>query len=235
MPRNNPIIHRLPFLILLGVIAKLFVDTTVQFYGPFLIVFASGIGIGTVAMGRIVAMRSLSGLIAPVLGAAADRIGHRTVMRASLFVLGAAMIVAPITGSVVIFAVAIVISGAGQSGFTPNLHAYLSARLPYEKRAKGLGIVEYSWALAGIVGLFACGYLIEAFSWKAPFLVLGILLIGMSIAFGLLPAEEKKPIFDSGRRNAERRPRLTPARILNFLRPGRTTSARPGPRLRSRG
>ena len=47
--------------------------------------------------------------------------------------------------------------GLGIACFVPNLHAYLSARLPYSLRARGLGMVEYSWALTGIIGAVALG------------------------------------------------------------------------------
>jgi predicted MFS family arabinose efflux permease len=178
---------RLPFLILLGISAKLLVDTTAQFYNPFLVVVAGGAGVSTIVMGRIVAARSLVGLISPALGNLADRIGYRAVMRGSLFISGTALIVAPLAGSVLLFAVAVVLSGLGQFGYTPNIHAYLSAKLPYKKRARGIGIIEYSWALAGILGLFLSGRLIEAYSWRAPFFVLGPALIVMSLVLGLLP------------------------------------------------
>jgi predicted MFS family arabinose efflux permease len=189
-PRKHPFMNRIPFLILLGGTAKLLVDTTVQIFNPFLFVIASGLGIGTVSMGRIVALRSLTGLTAPFIGHLADRIGHRTVMRASLFTVGIAMILAPASGSLLVFAAAVALTGAGQSGYTPNLHAYLSSKLPYEKRATGLGIIEYSWALAGILGLLASGFLMEAYSWKAPFYVLGAGLLIMSFVSGLLPVED---------------------------------------------
>ena len=180
---------KLPFLIFLGVIAKLLVDTTVQIFNPFLIVIAGGVGISTLAMGRFFSLRSLAGLVAPLLGSIADRVGHRAIMRASLLTAGVAMIVAPATGSILVFVIAVILTGAAQSGYTPNLHAYLSSKLPYERRATGLGIIEYSWALAGIIGLFTTGYLIEAISWKAPFYVLGGGMVLMSFVFRLLPDE----------------------------------------------
>jgi len=66
--------------------------------------------------------------------------------------------------------------------------------LPYEKRARGIGIVEYSWALAGIAGLFTAGFLIDLFSWRAPFIFFGILLLIISIIYFTLPPShlEKK-------------------------------------------
>lgn len=217
-PRRHPFLNRIPFLILLGGSAKLLVDTTVQVFNPFLFVIASGLGIGTVSMGRIVALRSATGLVAPFLGHLADRIGHRTVMRASLFIIGLAMILAPASGSLFLFGALVALTGVGQSGYTPNLHAYLSSKLPYEKRATGLGIIEYSWAIAGIVGLLVSGFLIEAYSWKAPFYALGAGLLIMSLVSALLPVEDAQQ--KHGRRRAARTvsvPRLNMFRTMFSL------------------
>ena len=134
----------------MGISAKLLIDTNIQMFNPFLTVIAAGIGTGAVVMGRLVALRNLAGLAAPLLGSLADRIGHKTVMRISLLATGAGMIIAALSGNILIFALALLLTGIGHAGYTPNLHAYLSSKLPYEKRARGLGMVEYSWALAGI-------------------------------------------------------------------------------------
>lgn len=180
--------ERVGFLIAVGLSAKIVVDTTVQLFNPFLTIIAAGIGISAIGMGRLVALRGMMGLAAPLFGSLADRVGYRAVMRCSLLTGGAGMILFALTDNICIFALSMVITGLGQSGYTPNLHAYLSSRLPYEKRARGLGIVEYAWALAGIVGLFFTGYLIELYGWKAPFFVLGGALIGFSLFLGTLPA-----------------------------------------------
>ena len=119
---------------------KMIVDTTVQIYNPFLTIFAAGLGIRVVTMGRLVALRGLMGLTAPILGGFADRIGYRRVVRVSLLLIGVGMLLAAVSRSVLPFAVAMILAGVGQVGHTPNWHAYLSARLPYEKRAAGLGI-----------------------------------------------------------------------------------------------
>ena len=177
------------YLLSLGVFGKMIVDTTVQIYNPFLTIFAAGLGIRVVTMGRLFALRGLMGLTAPVLGNFADRIGYRRVVRVSLLLISAGMLLAAVSGSVLPFAVAMILAGIGHVGHTPNWHAYLSARLPYEKRATGLGITEYAWALAGIVGLSASGYLIEAYSWRTPFYLLGSALAVMSIVYGTLPSD----------------------------------------------
>jgi predicted MFS family arabinose efflux permease len=185
-----PLFQRLRYLLFLGVAAKMLVDTSMQIFNPFLVIIGSGVGIGTIAMGRLVALRSLMGLTAPVLGNLADKIGYKSVIRMSLVLNGIGMILAALSGNIFIFGFALVLSGIGQIGYTPNLHAYLSSRLPYKKRAMGLGIVEYSWALAGILGLFLSGLLIDAFSWKTPFFILGGGLLVMALIYGTLPKSD---------------------------------------------
>jgi predicted MFS family arabinose efflux permease len=176
----------------MGVAAKLIVDTTVQLYNPFLTIIAAGLGTSAIVMGRIVAIRSMMGFIAPIFGSLADRVGYRFIIRLSLFICGTGMILAALTSHVWIFVLAMVLSGIGQAGYTPTLHAYLSSRLPWEKRAWGLGILEYSWALAGIVGLLFAGYLIEFFNWRAPFYFLGGMLLFFALIYGTLPGKTFK-------------------------------------------
>jgi predicted MFS family arabinose efflux permease len=90
-------------------------------------------------------------------------------------------------------AVGLIITGVGLAGFVPTLQAYLSARLPYTQRARGIGMVEYSWALTGIVGLFLMGQLIAVAGWRAPFYVLSVGMIGMSFVLGALPSARTAP------------------------------------------
>ncbi len=196
----NRITQRVAYLIILGSGAKLLIDTTIQLFNPFLIIIAAGVGISAVSMGGVVALRGMIGITAPVIGALADRIGYKKVMIVSLLVTGLGMLMAGFSRNSTVFISAMIITGTGQAGFTPNLHAYLSSRLPYEKRARGIGIVEYSWALAGIVGLFIAGYLIEEISWRAPFILLGILLIFASIVFLTLPGRKTPSVKEETRK-----------------------------------
>jgi predicted MFS family arabinose efflux permease len=190
--KTTKLTGRVGYLIFVGLAAKLVVDTTVQFFNPFLTIVAAGAGISALAMGRLVALRSMTGLISPALGSLADRIGYRNVMQMSLFIGGLGMILTGFSGNIVLFAVSMILAGAGQAGFTPNLHAYLSSRLPYHRRARGFGIVEYAWALAGMGGLLAAGYLIEHYGWRAPFFILGGLYLFFSAFLGTLPAAQKE-------------------------------------------
>jgi predicted MFS family arabinose efflux permease len=190
--KHNKGVRRTGYYIVLGMGAKFFVDTAGQIFDPFLRQISSGIGTTVQTLGLILAVRSLVGLSAPLWGALADRKGYRTILQVCLCIAGIGTFVSVLTGSPFLFALFIVIGGIGVAGFKPNLHAYLSGMIPYEKRGRGLGIVEYSYALAGVAGLPAIGFLIEAFNWKVPFYLLGGFLVLMAAVFFTLPRAREK-------------------------------------------
>ncbi len=179
--------HKITYLLSIGIVVKLLVDTSFQLFNPFLTIIAAGVGISAVSLGGLVGIRSFIGLSAPLIGIVADRIGYRKIMQISLIISGAGLLIAGFSKNAGFFATGVIMTGLGQAGFTPNIHAHVSSKLPYEKRAMGIGILEYSWALAGMVGLLGAGLLIEGFSWRSPFIVLGIALLASSILLFSLP------------------------------------------------
>jgi predicted MFS family arabinose efflux permease len=78
--------------------------------------------------------------------------------------------------------------GLGSAGFVPTLQAYIGARLPYAQLARGMGMLEYSWALTGIVGLSLMGLLIAATGWRTPFFLLGAGMLVMVVVLRTLPS-----------------------------------------------
>ncbi|MEZ4664271.1 MAG: MFS transporter [Caldilineaceae bacterium] len=108
-------------------------------------------------------------------------------MRLGLAVAAVGALIVGVSSGIGLAAVGMILWGIGIVGFVPNLQAYISARLPYAQRARGIGILEYSWALAGIVGLFIMGLLIAQFSWRTPFFVLGLGMLIMALVLGVLP------------------------------------------------
>lgn len=185
MPERELSVRR---LLLVGLLSRLVVDSGVQLFFPFLPVLAQGLGISTVTLGRLLSLRSLTGLLAPAFGALADRHGYRRVMRLGLALAGAGYAVIALSPSWPWAAAGLVLSGMGTFAFVPTLSAYSSARLPYARRARGLGVLEYAWALSGIVGLSTFGVLIELAGWRAPLVVLAAGLGIAAGAFRFLPA-----------------------------------------------
>lgn len=172
----------------ISISARFLTDTVAQLFNPFLTIFAVGFGVDVVTLGRLLSLRLVTGIFTPVIGALADRHGYRRMMRLALLCVILGLLLVGSSRGIVALAVGMLIMGVGQAGFVPTLHAYLSARLPYAIRARGLGMLEYSWALAGIVGLFVIGQLLAVTSWRIPLFGLAGALAGIWLLFSLLPA-----------------------------------------------
>lgn len=173
--------------------SKLLVDIGNQIFNPFLPVIAAGLGISVVELGRLVGLRSAMGIFAPVSGALADRLGYRLIIRMALLVTAGGFLLLAFSSANWMVITAMVLTGLGMGAFVPNLQAFVSSRLPYSLRARGLGMIEYSWALTGIVGLSLVGLLIAATSWRAPFFLLAAGMVVMSFVFGTMPGAQHRP------------------------------------------
>lgn len=201
---NQPAEPSVRRLILLGLLTRTLTDSGVQAFFPFLGIIAAGLGVSEALLGRLVALRASTGLLAPLFGVLADRHGYRRVMSLALGAAGLGYLIVAAGQSWPITAAGMVLAGLGTFAFVPNLSAYLSARLPFHRRSRGLGIVEYAWALAGILGLSLIGLLIEWTSWRLPFSLLGLAFLLAALFYRRLPStgierrEEKKE--EAGRR-----------------------------------
>ena len=166
---------------------RLVVDTSIQLFFSFLQVIALGMGLNVVVLGRMLSLRSAVGLSAPLFGSAADRYGYLRVMRLALVLSAAGTFLLGSGGGFWSVAAGMIVSGVGLTGFIPTVQAYISAQLPFAQRARGIGILEYSWALAGIFGLSLMGLLFDRFNWQLPFIVLGAAMLAGWALLGFLP------------------------------------------------
>lgn len=178
-------------LIATSMIAKLLVDIGTQIFNPFLPVIAAGLGMNVVELGRLVGLRSAMGVFAPVSGALADRHGYRRVIRGALLMNAAGFLLLALSSAPWMATAGMILSGLGISAFVPNLQAFVSSRLAYHLRARGLGMIEYSWALTGIFGLSAVGFLIAATGWRTPFFLLAVGMAVMSFVFAAMPGIQR--------------------------------------------
>ncbi len=211
------------WLMAISIVTRLMVDSSVQMFNPYLPIFAAGLGTTVVVMGRLVSARSAMGIFSPFFGAYADRYGYRQVMRGGLIAAGLGLALVGLSPNVPVAVAGMILMGLGLSAFVPTLQAYLSARLPYHQRARGIGILEYSWALTGIVGLSLIGLLIAATNWRAPFFLLAAGILIMSWVFGMLPSarEDGSP---APAAPAQARP-VGFERIVDFFRLGENAAS----------
>ena len=166
---------------------RLVVDTSVQLFYSYLQPIALGMALDVVVLGRLLSLRSAVGLSAPLFGSAADRYGYLRVMRLALVLSAAGTFLLGSGAGLWSVAAGMIVSGVGLTGFVPTVQAYISGQLPFAQRARGIGILEYSWALAGIFGLSLMGLLFDRFNWQLPFFVLGIAMLAGWALLGFLP------------------------------------------------
>jgi predicted MFS family arabinose efflux permease len=193
MSRNRTLAaprHRLaayPALMTVSVLTRLLVNTAGQLFNPFLTIIAAGVGTDVVTLGRMLGLYNATSLLSPFFGTLADRWGYRLTMRMELLIGIVGLVVVGASTSLPMALGGLVVMGLGFFSFVPTLRAYLAELLPYNRRARGFGILEYSWALSGIVGLFLMGQLIAVAGWRAPFFVLAAGLLVAWVVYRELP------------------------------------------------
>lgn len=166
---------------------RLLSDTANQMFNPFLAVFAVGIGVSIQQLGVLLSIRSLSGLVGPLFGVLADRYGSLSVARAGLLLLAASLVGFSFSNSWLTALAAMVPMGVALGFIGPVLQAYVGGTIRFERRARTLSVAEYSWALAGIIGLSAMGWIISLVGWRGALLALATALVAAQFGLKFLP------------------------------------------------
>ncbi len=174
-------------IVALPLMARILTDTGFQILFPFISIWAQGLGVTTLQMGRLIGFRNLTGLAAPIWGTLADRYGYRRFLQAELLFIAIGQLLLAYSTVRSTQITGLMLTGVATFALIPTLQAYISTRLPYEIRGRGMGIMEYGWALAGILGVFSTGWIIERINWQAPFLLLALGMIALSFVFRTLP------------------------------------------------
>ena len=167
-------------------------DTGVQIFFPFLPVLAAGVGVSVAVMGQLLAIRTLTGLVAPLLGVLAERRGYRQVMHGGLLLLGSGLIIFATSTQLAIVILSLILMGIGINAFVPNLFAYTSQQIPPEIRSRGLGSLELAWATASIVGMYLIGQGFLRLGWRETVIILGSITIVASFLIRTLPALQER-------------------------------------------
>ncbi|MCO6449170.1 MAG: MFS transporter [Caldilineales bacterium] len=180
--------------LLLVILVRLVRDTSVRMMYPYLPVYARGLGITLAAMGTLLAFRTAMLIFAPYFGHLADHTGSRRWLIPGYFVLAVGLFTFSFANGVWAAALAFVLLGVSDALITPLMQAYVSDHSPPHRRGRSLVMVEYSWAITGIIIVPVVGWLITVGGWQAPFRVVGVLaLLSLPVLYFLLPADEPRP------------------------------------------
>lgn len=179
----------------ISLLARLAHDTSVRMLYPFLPEISRGLGLPIDQVSALISLRNGISISGPAFGVISDRIGHRRSMSIGMLLVSIGL---GLTGSftgLVTAAIGFIIAGLGSVIYIPALQAYLSERVPYERRGRVLGAIELSWAVAGMIGAPIAGELIGSIGWRAPFIGLAIAALICSLLTLLL--EETPPALRS--------------------------------------
>ncbi len=131
----------------------------------------SGPGLAS-AIGLVLGTASLAGaLVAPLGGWVGDRVGFRAVLRASIALVGLALLAIPFAPSIGVLAILVVGLAAGVATAGSMVFGLLATEVPPERRSATLNLVYLPLYGAGIVGPAIGGAVSARFGGGAPFFV----------------------------------------------------------------
>ncbi|MFZ8966119.1 MAG: MFS transporter [Ilumatobacteraceae bacterium] len=161
-------------------VTRIAANTCYRFAPPFIAIIAGqaqGFDVSITRVGLVISISELAGFLAPLLGTFVDRVSRRTSLAVGLlgsFVGTMMMAGAP---NLVVLCVGLTLLNLLKSCFDLGMAAWISDRVPYERRGRVVGFTETSWALSLLLGVSLLGVVTAATSWR-----IAALVGGMSIA-----------------------------------------------------
>lgn len=181
------------------------VNTGHRFVYPFLPAIARGIGIPLEQAGLLVSARNLAGLATPLVVTTAGRgERRRRLLVAGLLLFAAGAAATALFGVFAGVLVGFVAMGVAKPVFDVAAQSFLADRSPYERRARILATLELAWAGSLLIGAPAAGWLIDRYTWAAPFWVVSGLALAAIVAILWLLADDA---------DDDLRPQVAPLRL----------------------
>lgn len=173
-------------------ISRVIINTGFRMVYPLLPVLTRELNVSDATFALVLTGLQLTGLSAPLIGQVSERQGRRFTMLMGLGMYIAGMLLVFLSPTFVGFAAALLIAALGKVAFDPALQAYVGDRVPYQKRGLYLGVLEFGWAGAYIIGVPVITWLMAQSNWQMPFAVLAG-LTGVSFVMAFFMLENDKP------------------------------------------
>jgi predicted MFS family arabinose efflux permease len=171
--------------------SRLVLNTAKRFAYPFAPALSRGLGVSLTAVTSLIAINQVTSLLGLLIGPLSDRWGYRRMMIAGMALLSIGMLAAALFPIYAVVLVALFMAGLGKSILDPAVQAWAGNRVPYERRALVIGILETSWAASTLVGIPLVAILMDRYGWRSPFVTIGVLgLIGAIVLFATIPDEQ---------------------------------------------
>ena len=152
---------------------RVVMNTAYRMIYPFLTVFARGLGVDINVISGLVANRALVGSMEPFIFPFIETRGRKFGMLLGLGLFVASMTLVALFPSLTTLGIALIFGMIGKAIFDVSLTSYVADRISYEKRGAAIGILEFAWSLAFVIGVPLMGFVIARSKWSAPFGILG--------------------------------------------------------------
>lgn len=149
------------------------INTAIRWLPFFLPTLAVAFDSSTAVLAALLGVAEASGLSTLFVGRWLDAGRERLVIIASLLSLVVSSALA-MSGNIWLLGAAVVVLGAASGHITVGGHAWISARVAFERRARFIGIYEFSWASALLIGVPIVAALISWFGWRGPFVAVAV-------------------------------------------------------------
>ncbi|MFO7753242.1 MAG: MFS transporter [Desulfobacteraceae bacterium] len=153
-------------------LSRTVLNTSRRFLYPFAPFISRSLGISMTAVTSAIAVNQATSFLTIFLSMAADRTGYKRVMLAGLSLLVAGMLIVGSLPCYYSLMVGMFLCGLGKNMFDPSVQAFVSQKVPYEKRGFVIGIMEISWAASTLVGIPLIGFIIDLYGVRSPFFFL---------------------------------------------------------------
>lgn len=153
--------------------------TDMQILAPLLASIARDLGVELGRAALLVTSYSVSSaIVVPLLAPLSARFGANRMARHGLLLLAAGAFLCGVSKSYAALLLGRVICGVGGGMALTLTHVYVSQVVAYDRRGAALGWLTTGFFISSIVGLPIGAALAEAFSFRAAFLMIGLLCLG---------------------------------------------------------
>ncbi|MCB9142234.1 MAG: MFS transporter [Anaerolineales bacterium] len=194
LPTRQQIVEkpvRIVRMIVAAMLMRLTVDTSARMFYPFLPEISRGLGISLAQGGLLMSLRSSMIFLSPLFGAYTDRRGARNLLAVALLVQAGGLVWLSTASGFATAVPPMMMLGLASAAFIPNMQAAISEQVPFDRRGRILGIIEFSWAITGLIILPIVGVVMTVQGWQAPLRVVAICSLAAAPLAFLLPSQRR--------------------------------------------
>lgn len=165
-------------------LSHLTVNIVRRFAYPFLPAISRILGVPLVDVQNVVALQAGVGVFSPIFGGWLEAYSRKRVLMMTLVAMAFISLWGVFLTGFAVFAIVMLLLGAGKIIFQPTQMAYLGDTIRYQRRGLAVGITELSWPLSMLASAPVVGFLLGGqnglqlvFALLSLSFVLGVLLV----------------------------------------------------------